>query len=237
MDVASLVVNIFIALGTIGAASVALWLGIQAQRASIGQAREARQKLTRQVIAIYHPPYGESSPSVEVINASQEVITRVMVHVSVSIYPEPEDPSDQLAWDWEDKIPTSDFSNIGYLLPAANAILHGRFRRGQPDVSAEPGTPDPRPFVDDVTPYDVDLELIWEDSYGDVWNKGRGEAAFPTSWAAPWRDLRNRVPSWLQPAHWPPKATMHQRPPLRARLGRGVQRIKNRISRIGKRSE
>jgi hypothetical protein len=44
---ATLVGNILIPVGTIGAASVALWLGIQAQRTGATQAREARLKQTR----------------------------------------------------------------------------------------------------------------------------------------------------------------------------------------------
>jgi hypothetical protein len=85
LDDAAFVVNIFIALGTVGAASVALWLGVRA-RGDAAKREEAAQRVSRrQVIAVYRPyqtPPATAPSRVEVVNGSSEVINTVRVQIS-----------------------------------------------------------------------------------------------------------------------------------------------------------
>lgn len=99
--VAGLVVNVFIALGTVGAAGVALWLGLQARKASTVQEREYRQNLNRQVLCIYSPARRHIDSWVEVVNASPEPITSVQVQVRGNV--RAADGSPQVAWAWSDE--------------------------------------------------------------------------------------------------------------------------------------
>jgi len=58
LDDAAFVVNVFIALGTVGAASVALWLGLRARGDAVRNTEDARRISRRQVIAVYRPAPG-----------------------------------------------------------------------------------------------------------------------------------------------------------------------------------
>lgn len=207
--VPNLVINVFIAVGTIAAAVVAAWLGLQAQRASRVQAREARLKNNRQVIGVYKTAGEGGGPTVEVINAGPEVITRVVVEVhhrptvqGTDVLP--------LVWEWADPV-LAEHPTVDYLLPGGRVDLAGSFRP-RTESGADP-VDGPAPVS--VETQAVDLGLIWEDSYGQVWNKRGGDEAFPTGWAAPFRDLRNFRPRYLWPAHYPPLAPSR---PLIARL-------------------
>lgn len=224
---AGLVVNILIAVGTIGAASVALWLGVQARRASAAHTREARQKLNRQVICIYTPPQPGIGSSVEVVNASPEVVTRVVIQVRARAAAG-QDPARPPAWQWRDQALTSDFSTVSYLLPGTREVREGAFwpQSSTGDDPADGRTPVP------VDPSRVELELIWQDSYGDVWNKRTSShEAFPTSWAAPWRDLRGPMPRWAWPEHWPPTEPARRRPPFEERAKMRIRSLKHWVER------
>jgi len=58
LDDAAFVVNVVIALGTVGAASVALWLGLRARGDAARNTEDARRISRRQVIAVYRPAPG-----------------------------------------------------------------------------------------------------------------------------------------------------------------------------------
>ena len=225
-----------IAIGTIGAASVALSLGRRAQRASAAQAREARLKLTRQVLAVPRPPtstlrhaaevmpdpYGNTD--VEVVNASPEVITSVMivVHALNSALLE------RIDWEWEDQ--SLGFPLIRYLLPGQREVLSGGFVNAPP-----PGgdySPDKPKVTVEVDPSNMELELMWQDSYGEVWNRRGSNEVFPTSWARPRRDLRDVVPAYLRPGHWPPKVVPRPSPPLLDRARTALARLRWRHRRV-----
>jgi hypothetical protein len=129
------------------------------------------------VVRIYNPPRPLRGSSVEIINASPDVITRLLVWVRLrergGLTPQPD-------WEWKDHT-LSSFPTVSYLLPGARLELEGAFwppasSNAEPNASRSSVT---------LEAHSVEIVLTWQDSYGEVWAMRSGEEPYPSSFASP----------------------------------------------------
>lgn len=223
---AGLVVDILIAVGTIGAALVALRLGVQAQRATGAQECAARMKLNRQVLCLYVRDNAGQRPGIQVVNASPEPVTHLLVQVTALA------PSDEMEgnvwWEWDNKA-LNGYPTMSYLLSGAVRELSGAFRpRLDPDAD-----PVSRRGSGAVDVDGVSVSLTWQDAYGDVWQKrARNDEAFPTDLAKPGRDLRDLVPKYMWPDYWQARDEVRFPLPARVRLSRRIRLVGAKLRRL-----
>jgi len=180
LDDAAFVVNVFIALGTVGAASVALWLGLRARGDAARHAEDARRTSRRQVIAVYRPraalPGGQPA-RVEIVNGSSEVINTVRIQIGYHPWASGNQPT---AW------VSAGEGVVPYLLSGAMRAEEGDFRpTGPPDWQPDM-TSTVRPDFPDST---LRIQLTWIDSRGMYWARNNSEEPYETDGAKPGRDV------------------------------------------------
>ncbi len=181
LDDAALVVNVFIALGTVGAASVALWLDLRARGDAARNTEDARRISRRQVIAVYRPrpaPPVDSPARVEVVNGSSEVINTVRVQVFFQ--------------PWASGANNTSATWVGsgegfapYLLSGSMHAEQGDFRpldlHSRVDMTSTVLTEFPHSTVR--------IQLTWIDSRGLYWARNNSEEPYETDGAKPGRDV------------------------------------------------
>lgn len=144
-DWATLITNIGIAAGTLGATLIALWLAFAGRR----QATKARTLTAQQIVAVIARLPRSRENHVALVNGSAEIITRIEVRVS---------KSEDLTWVW----PFMMTGRVPYLLAGQERQLDGHW-----DYHGD------REFSDIVVSDDVvagcTVSMIWTDAQGQRW--------------------------------------------------------------------
>jgi hypothetical protein len=212
----------FVAVGTIGAVSLALVLAGSDRRATVRSQRDTRQRQTRQVVGVFIPGNPvEPRERVEAFNGSGEVISRVLFQVRLQRNETSADVQQgSFVWEWDDP-DSNGLPTIPYLAAGERVALTGSFWPSDGSGHAD--------HTRQSAPTDqgkVTVSIAWQDSHGDVWFRLRDEPAFPTTWTYPGRDIRGPVPREHWPDYWPGSEqpmTLRQRV-RRARFRRAERR-------------
>ncbi len=170
LDQVSLAVQILVAIGTIGAVGVAMWLSHQETMRRDNEDREARTHAARQVSATHHrlilinATY--PSAAIEIANDSDEAIFNIRVEVKVLNRP-------NLKWVWTDLKFDGILGRLGgkstYLL--AGGVVAAESVLGAGDVARGGTIPDEVDIWDDLFVF-----TAWHDSRSGVWQRnGRNQ--------------------------------------------------------------
>jgi hypothetical protein len=171
LDVASFVVNIFIATGTLLAAGVALYLGLAARNAE--QERDERQASSerRQITIVVMPTEnrhaGEEWATIDVINGSPDVITNIVIALHTN----------NLGWHWTQQPPS-------YLVGQGSFRTTGSFHTFDDKMQLDRST-----FVS-VNSWEVHTLFAWKDAHGQWWARRDGGDPYMTDGVKPGRDTK-----------------------------------------------
>lgn len=192
---ATFVVNLAIAVGTIGAASVALWLGVRAANAERRRELDAQVRGRRQTFAVFLPRVDGTVPTsgVEVVNGSDEAISGIAV--LATILPSAAQPDAQ----WRMFGDAEEYPNVRYLLAGERRVVLGRFQ----SVTKAPD--DPEFSIWPKRPNDISVQISWLDTRGAGWTRVDLNEPFASSPAMPGRPLRGFVPRPRRRWYWPVK--------------------------------
>lgn len=162
LETAALVVNIFIAIGTIGAAAVAGALGLRARSDSAARQREAQERAARQMITVFAwwmeiegTPGG---PGVQVVNASAEAVTQLDVTIRLPNL----DDTRGTTWRWKPRTGGA----LPFLLAGQSQRLGGALWK--PDATAPHGG---SVFVLTKPEWHPQVTLRWIDTEGTIWER------------------------------------------------------------------
>jgi hypothetical protein len=168
-DVASVVVNIFIAIATLLAAGVALYLGLAARHAE--QERDERQASSerRQIAVVVTPTEnrqpGEEWATIDVINGRPDVITNIVIALLAN----------NLGWHWTQQPPS-------YLVRQDRFRTTGSFHKLDDKMQLDRST-----FVS-VNSWEVHTLFAWKDAHGQLWARRDGSSPYMTDGVKPGRD-------------------------------------------------
>jgi hypothetical protein len=194
LDDAGFVVNILVAIGTLLAAGIALWLGLYAQAEGTRREKTSEQHQRRQIIAVLNrtPNRQQGQPwaTLDMVNGSDHVISEVRYQLR---YP----PHDYGTW-----MVTGGQTLPTFMLPQTSHRVTGSFHEMGPNGLRTDTF---------VNPENVTVQSIfwWRDARGDFWARVDGGEPFRTSGAVPGRII---------PDTWSPTPeTLGQR--IRRKLG------------------
>lgn len=195
LDDANFAIQVVVAIGTLGAATAAVWLGLRAEGEKKRQRRDAAHWNARQVISVIRPwvrsgdgPPSGGGPALEIVNGSTEAITNVRAEIAAE--PRGADPAaelrDNIGWEWSrDVTPRAD-----YLLPSQSEYLRGHGMRNGVRVHRL------KWIEDEVTFHTL---IAWLDGHGTHWTRYYNGEPFISSAAAPHRDLQTFL---ARPKRW-----------------------------------
>lgn len=205
LDTATLLTNVCIAIGTIGAAGTALWLGLSARSAENRAASEARSAEVGQVIAVFTQSGTADGSWVEIVNACSSIITNVRLIVTH------DGPRGALQWRWSDE---NEAGFRAYVQSGEVQRLAGAFWG-----ELTGGIPVPSSLLDDAGLSAVELQMTWQDIHGRWWSRHGMQEPFATTGAKPWQSLEVVIPrqSWIRA-----RLTANGRRIARARVRAGL---------------
>ena len=183
-------INILVAVGTIGAVIVALWLGVHAEGEKKRERLEVARWNARQVISVirawidWEPRAGlaQHGPGLEIVNGSNEVITEVRADVRIRPLAS---GTTGFTWEWTGRAG----DRLAYLMPGQHDDLQG-------EPHDEHGRRVER--LDAVRSAMVVI-ISWQDGHGTHWTRydnGEPSVSSPTSPPLPLEPFLDHSSRW-----------------------------------------
>jgi hypothetical protein len=176
LDDATFVVNVFIAIGTIGATSVALWLAWSARLASVREGWRRREQSARQVVGVLRVPDDRTQFDLDIVNGGSDVIVKVSAMVDYLDHSALGSPHNY-SWRRDSE------SAIPFILGSDSATSTGQLSSY---VAGETPLVIPEDFI-----FQADLLLWWQDSGGAYWARRGLNDPYITEGAMPGRVIKD----------------------------------------------